>query len=64
MGACPGGVMATKTVCGYHAGHVVFKEFKGKDGIGEYIDWWKQSFEFNKSVAQGEYSQDDNSGSI
>jgi flavin-dependent dehydrogenase len=44
-------------MCGYHAGHAVLKERKGEDGIGEYIDWWKRSFEFNnpeiQRVAQG-----------
>ena len=44
-------------MCGQHTGHVILKEIEGKDGIKDYIDWWKHSFEFNNPeihrVAQG-----------
>ena len=33
-------------MCGYHAGRAMIRELKGENGIGEYINWWQQSFEF------------------
>jgi len=44
-------------MCGYRAAHAMLKELEGKNGIKDYVNWWQQSFEFNKPevhrVAQG-----------
>jgi flavin-dependent dehydrogenase len=44
-------------MCGYNAGRAMFKELEGENGINEYLEWWQDSFEFNKPdihrIAQG-----------
>lgn len=34
-------------MCGFRAGNAVYEEINGSDGFKNYIEWWKQSFEFN-----------------
>lgn len=44
-------------MCGFHAGHAVYRELNNENGFEQYARWWRQSFEFNSEqalrVAQG-----------
>jgi len=33
-------------MCGYHASNALLKELEGKNGLDDYVQWWKRSFEF------------------
>jgi flavin-dependent dehydrogenase len=37
-------------MCGFKAGNAVYEELIGSDGFKQYIEWWKNSFEFNNPV--------------